>query len=284
MEKPKTSLSVVYIYSRHRHRSLLYGGWRYLSSQSRDEEQARPLFGHPASDVTRALYRIQAPCRRNKTGDETYGSSNLDSIAAQFYTAGVHYSAAIQPYALKLFFVLFLIDLLTTWIQFMAEGQLDPTHFIGRIFRHVFSGRLRLPNDRERLCVDVSGHPELLAHRCAISGLPGLSPQSVLDTGIAMTNTLLGSPSTTGILNNLELAIVSGFMPSWSSQPFDRRRRASAHAGQSLSDHRPRSYPPGLRWKPLHGIGCRGLLHQRHSHWDQNAIFLCGARVSACRW
>ena len=65
---------------------------------------------------------------------------NLDSIAAQFYAAGVHYSAAIQPYAIKLFFGLFLIDLLTTWIQYMAEGQLDPTHFIGRLFRHVFAG------------------------------------------------------------------------------------------------------------------------------------------------
>lgn len=28
---------------------------------------------------------------------------NLDSMVAQFYTAGVHYSAAIQPYAIKLF-------------------------------------------------------------------------------------------------------------------------------------------------------------------------------------
>jgi hypothetical protein len=65
---------------------------------------------------------------------------NLDSMVTQFYAAGVHYSAAIQPYALKLFFGLFLIDLLTTWIQFMAEGQLDPTHFIGRLLRHVFAG------------------------------------------------------------------------------------------------------------------------------------------------
>jgi hypothetical protein len=68
------------------------------------------------------------------------GPQSLDTIAAQFYAAGLHYSTAIQPYALKLFFSLFLIDLLTTWIQFMAEGQLDPTHFIGRILRHVFSG------------------------------------------------------------------------------------------------------------------------------------------------
>jgi hypothetical protein len=31
--------------------------------------------------------------------------SNFNDIAAQFYTAGAKYSAAIQPYALKLFIV-----------------------------------------------------------------------------------------------------------------------------------------------------------------------------------
>ena len=65
---------------------------------------------------------------------------NLDTIATQFYTAGVNYSAAIQPYALKLFFALFLIDIIVTWIQYSAEGQLDPSFFFGRMIKHVLSG------------------------------------------------------------------------------------------------------------------------------------------------
>src|SRR6266851_128088 len=68
------------------------------------------------------------------------GTLSLDTITTQFYNAGVHYSAAIQPYALKLFFTLFLIDIIVTWIQYTAEGQLDPSFFLGRMLKHVLSG------------------------------------------------------------------------------------------------------------------------------------------------
>ena len=53
---------------------------------------------------------------------------------------GLNYSAAIQPYALKLFIALLLIDILVTWIQFTAEGQLDASHFLGRLIKHMLSG------------------------------------------------------------------------------------------------------------------------------------------------
>jgi type IV secretion system protein TrbL len=140
------------------------------------------------------------------------GPQSLDTIAAQFYAAGLHYSTAIQPYALKLFFSLFLIDLLTTWIQFMAEGQLDPTHFIGRLLRHVFSGGfvyLMIVNGFAWMYLVIQSFSRIGG---AITGLPGLSPQSVLDAGIAMTKTLLDSPATTSLLSNMELAVVSGFL------------------------------------------------------------------------
>jgi hypothetical protein len=64
----------------------------------------------------------------------------FDAIAGQFYAAGLNYSAAIQPYALKLFVALLLIDILVTWIQFTAEGQLDSSHFLGRLIKHILSG------------------------------------------------------------------------------------------------------------------------------------------------
>jgi P-type conjugative transfer protein TrbL len=137
---------------------------------------------------------------------------NLDSMVTQFYAAGVHYSAAIQPYAIKLFFGLFLIDLLTTWIQFMAEGQLDPTHFIGRLLRHVFAGGfvyLMIVNGFNWMYLVIQSFSRIGS---TISGLPALSPASVLKAGLAMTKMLVSSPSTTGLLSNLELSFVSGFL------------------------------------------------------------------------
>ncbi len=65
---------------------------------------------------------------------------DLNDIATQFYKAGLKYSVAIQPYALKLFFALLLIDIIVTWIQYSAEGQLDPSYFFGRMIKHVLSG------------------------------------------------------------------------------------------------------------------------------------------------
>jgi P-type conjugative transfer protein TrbL len=137
---------------------------------------------------------------------------NLDSLAAQFYMAGVHYSTVIQPYALKLFFELFLIDLLITFIQYMAEGQLDPTHFLGRLFRHIFSGGfvyLMIVNGFNWMYLVIQSFSRMGS---VISGLPGLSPHTIAQTGIAMATTLLSSPSTTGVITNLELSFVSGFL------------------------------------------------------------------------
>src|ERR1700730_7823727 len=136
----------------------------------------------------------------------------FNSVVNQFAAAGTHYAAAIQPYALKLFFSLFLIDILVTWIQYIGEGQLEPTYFLGRILRHVFSGGfvyLMIVNGFAWMYLVIQSFSRIGG---AITGLPGLSPQSVLDGGITMTNTLLASPATTGALSNMELAVVSGFL------------------------------------------------------------------------
>lgn len=136
---------------------------------------------------------------------------NLDNITAQFYTAAVHYSAVIQPYALKLFFALFLIDIIVTWIQYTAEGQLDPSFFLGRMLKHVLSGGfvyLMIVNGFSWMYLVIQSFSRIGA---AISGLPALSPQSVIQAGLNMANTLLSSPTTSGIVSSLELALVEGF-------------------------------------------------------------------------
>src|ERR1700739_1252640 len=108
----------------------------------------------------------------------------LNSCAIQFYNAGLKYSAAIQPYALKLFFALFLVDIIVTWIQYSAEGQLEPSFFLGRMIKHVLSGGfvyLMILNGVSWMSLVIQSFSRIGS---AISGLPALSPQSVLVAGL----------------------------------------------------------------------------------------------------
>src|SRR5216683_96203 len=140
------------------------------------------------------------------------GTLSLDAITTQFYNAAVHYSAAIQPYALKLFFALFLIDIIVTWVQYTAEGQLDPSFFLGRLLKHILSGGfvyLMIVNGFSWMYLVIQSFSRIGS---AISGLPALSPQSVLLAGLNMANTLLNSPAASGIISSLELAVVEGIL------------------------------------------------------------------------
>ena len=135
-------------------------------------------------------------------------SLDLNSIATQFYNAGNKYSAAIQPYALKLFFALFLIDIIVTWVQYSAEGQLDPSFFFGRMIKHVLSGGfvyLMIVNGFSWMNIVLSSFSHIGA---ALSGLPAVSPQTVLQAGLNMATTILNTPGTSSIVSNLELMIV----------------------------------------------------------------------------
>jgi type IV secretion system protein TrbL len=135
---------------------------------------------------------------------------DLNDIATQFYKAGLKYSVAIQPYALKLFFALLLIDIIVTWIQYSAEGQLDPSYFLGRMIKHVLSGGfvyLMIVNAFSWMNAVINSFAAVGA---SVTGLPNLSPQSVLAIGGQIASTILNTPATTSVVNNLELAIVQG--------------------------------------------------------------------------
>jgi P-type conjugative transfer protein TrbL len=135
---------------------------------------------------------------------------NLDSIATQFQIAGVHYSSIIQPYALKLFFALFLIDITITWIQYTAEGQIDPSFFLSRLIKHILSGGfvyLMIVNGFSWMYLVIQSFSRIGS---AISGLPALSPESVLQAGLSMAETIIDSPASSGLVSNLELAVVGG--------------------------------------------------------------------------
>src|SRR5271167_1577151 len=113
---------------------------------------------------------------------------NLDTVTSEFYNAAVNYSAAIQPYALKLFFTLLLIDIVVTWIQYSAEGQLDPSFFLGRMIKHILSGGfiyLMIVNAFPWMTAVMSSFSAIGA---SVSGLPKLSPQTVLQLGGEMAS------------------------------------------------------------------------------------------------
>ena len=126
--------------------------------------------------------------------------TGFDAIAGQYYTAGLKYSAAIQPYALKLFFALLLIEILVTWIQFVAEGQLDAPHFLGRLLKQVLSGGfvyLMIVNAFTWMNLVLKSFSAIGA---SLTGLPALSPQSVIVIGASMAETIFNSPATSSTL------------------------------------------------------------------------------------
>ncbi len=133
---------------------------------------------------------------------------NFNDIASQFYTAGASYSAAIQPYAIKLFFALFLIDIIVSWIQFTAEGQLDAAHFVGRMIKHILCGGfvyLMIVNAFTWMNDVVNSFSAIGA---AATGLPALSPQTVLQVGTNMASTIFNSQANASLITNFEQAIV----------------------------------------------------------------------------
>ena len=114
----------------------------------------------------------------------------------------------IQPYAIKLFLALLLIDILVTWIQFTAEGQLDASHFLGRLIKHILSGGfvyLMIVNAFSWMNAVVKSFSTIGA---AVTGLPALSPQTVLQLGANMAGTIFDAPANASMMTNIELAIV----------------------------------------------------------------------------
>lgn len=132
----------------------------------------------------------------------------FNSVVNQFTTAGTNYAASIQPYAIKLFVALFLIDILVTWLQFLAEGQLEASFFLGRLIKHIFTGGfvyLMIVNAFTWMYAVIQSFSSIGA---AATGLPALSPKSVLTLGGNMAETIFNTPANASLMNNLEIAIV----------------------------------------------------------------------------
>src|SRR5215469_10297955 len=135
-------------------------------------------------------------------------ATNFNEIANQFYATGARYSGAIEPYALKLFVGLLLIEILITWIQFIAEGQLDGPYFLGRLLKQILAGGfvyLMIVNAFPWMSAVLKSFSAIGA---AVTGLPALNPQSVLQLGSTMAATIFDAPANTSMMTNVELLIV----------------------------------------------------------------------------
>jgi P-type conjugative transfer protein TrbL len=132
---------------------------------------------------------------------------DFNAITDQFTATATSYAGSIQPYALKLFVSLFLLDVLVTAIQFVVD-QGDAPHYLGRLFRHVFSGGfiyLMIVNAFPWMSDVLKSFSRIGA---AATGLPSLNPNTVLKLGGTMAETIFDTPANAGLLPNLELAIV----------------------------------------------------------------------------
>ena len=95
-----------------------------------------------------------------------------------------------------------------TWIQFTAEGQLDASHFLGRLIKHMLSGGfvyLMIVNAFSWMTAVVKSFSTLGA---AVSGLPALSPQTVLQLGGNIATIIFNAPANASLITNIELAII----------------------------------------------------------------------------
>src|SRR5215469_13109927 len=137
---------------------------------------------------------------------------SFNAIGTQFYNAAVNYSTTIQPYAFRLFFALFLIELLVTFIQYTADGQMDPISYLGRFVRQLLGAGFALAMITYGFQWMMAVIQSFSRLGSILSGLPALSPDSVLLAGLNMAVALWNSPTTTGIVSAVELAIVTGFL------------------------------------------------------------------------
>jgi type IV secretion system protein TrbL len=129
-----------------------------------------------------------------------------NAIGGQFTAAAQAYANGIQPYAAKLFVALLFIEILVTAIQYMTD-QGDAPRYIGRLFRHLFSAGfiyLMLINAFPWMTGVMKSFSAIGA---AVSGVPNLSPSTVLDLGGQMAETIYNTPASTGMIPNFSMAL-----------------------------------------------------------------------------
>ena len=112
----------------------------------------------------------------------------------------------------------------------------------------------------------------------SVTGLPALSPQSVIVIGASMAETIFNSPATSSTLSNLELAIVQSVAAFFVLLSFVIAAAMLLLTLIEILSSRGRwSHSARLWRKPLHGARSRRLLRLRHQGRRPTSLLLSGA-------
>ena len=201
-----------------------------------------------------------------------------NAIGGQFTAAAQAYANGIQPYATKLFAALLFIEILVTAIQYMTD-QGDAPRYIGRLFRHLFSAGfiyLMLINAFPWMTGVMKSFSAIGA---AVSGVPNLSPSTVLDLGGQMAETIYNTPASTGMIPNFSMALgqtVAAFFILLVIHHYRGARLTGRH--RDVSRRWGRIDSSRVRRQPLHRSDCRGIFRLRHQGRRSSTLLLLGTR------
>ena len=115
--------------------------------------------------------------------------NNLDNIAQTFQWAGQRYMAIMQPFAEKIFFGLVLIEIIITCVHFLTDQE-EPTRLLAEFVKKSLAfGFLyaMIVNAPIWFSAIIQGFQQIGGQA---AGIPGLSPSTVFNNGLAMFQTI----------------------------------------------------------------------------------------------
>lgn len=115
--------------------------------------------------------------------------NNLDNIAQTFQWAGQRYMAIMQPFAEKIFLGLVLVEIIITCVHFLAD-QDEPTRLLAELMKKSLAlGFLYAMIINAPIWFDaiIQGFQQIGGEA---AGLPGLSPTTVFNNGLALFQTI----------------------------------------------------------------------------------------------
>ena len=115
--------------------------------------------------------------------------NNLDNIGQTFQWAGQRYMAIMQPFAEKIFFGLVLIEIIITCVHFLTDQE-EPTRLLAEFVKNL--SRLgflyaMIVNAPMWFSAIIQGFQQIGGQA---AGIPGLSPSTVFNNGLAMFQTI----------------------------------------------------------------------------------------------
>jgi P-type conjugative transfer protein TrbL len=137
-------------------------------------------------------------------------TSPVDIFTA-YFNAAQHYAPLITPYALRVWFSLTLIELITISLTWMM-GSDDPPEILWKLVRWIFLAGFAYwwITNSWTLGLTVLGSFNQLG--VDLTGQPNLAPMAFIHTATSLAKMLFAAPSTGRLIPNIALAIADFFL------------------------------------------------------------------------